>query len=67
MQQYTQHETIAVIGAGLMGAGIAQVFVVKGFRTKVYNPMVESLETLHERISNNLLPTDYKLLRKLFL
>jgi 3-hydroxybutyryl-CoA dehydrogenase len=47
-------KTIAVIGAGLMGAGIAQVFAVKGFRTKVYDPMVESLDTLHERISQNL-------------
>jgi 3-hydroxybutyryl-CoA dehydrogenase len=47
-------KTIAVIGAGLMGAGIVQVFAVKGFRTKVYDPIVESLDTLHERISQNL-------------
>lgn len=45
---------IAVIGAGFMGAGIAQVFASKGLITKVYDPVTESLETLHERIGQNL-------------
>ena len=47
-------KTIAVIGAGLMGAGIAQVFAGKGLITKVYDPASGSLETLHERVSQNL-------------
>jgi len=45
---------ITVIGAGFMGAGIAQVFASKGLVTKVYDPIAVSLETLHERISQNL-------------
>jgi len=45
---------IAVIGAGFMGAGIAQVFASKGLVTKVYDPITSSLETLHERIAKNL-------------
>lgn len=45
---------IAVIGAGFMGAGIAQVFACKGLVTKVYDPVSTSLDTLHERISHNL-------------
>lgn len=45
---------IAVIGAGFMGAGIAQVFASKGLSTKVYDPVTESLETLHERIGQTL-------------
>lgn len=45
---------IAVIGAGFMGAGIAQVFASKGLETKVYDPIASSLETLHERIGKNL-------------
>ena len=45
---------IAVIGAGFMGAGIAQVFASKGLITKVFDPVASSLETLHERIGQNL-------------
>ena len=45
---------IAVIGAGLMGAGIAQVFACNGFISKVYDPVEASLDSLHERIANNL-------------
>src|SRR5918911_1678733 len=45
---------IAVIGAGLMGHGIAQVFAVAGHHVGVYDAVEASLASLHERIRNNL-------------
>ena len=33
-----------MIGAGAMGAGIAQVFAEKGFETRLFDPYPESLE-----------------------
>ncbi len=47
-------ERIAIVGAGLMGHGIAQVFAVAGHAVKVYDPVAESLATLVERIHANL-------------
>jgi 3-hydroxybutyryl-CoA dehydrogenase len=47
-------QPIAVIGAGLMGHGIAQVFAVAGHRVSVHDPNIEALRTLHERIARNL-------------
>ena len=35
---------VAVIGAGAMGAGIAQVFAEKGFETRLFDPYPESLK-----------------------
>ena len=49
-----KNKKIAVIGAGFMGAGIAQVFASKGLVTNVYDPVATSLDTLHERIGQNL-------------
>lgn len=49
-----QKMKITVIGAGFMGAGIAQVFASEGLITKVYDPVAASLETLLERIGQNL-------------
>jgi 3-hydroxybutyryl-CoA dehydrogenase len=45
---------IAVIGAGLMGHGIAQVFARAGHLVRVYDPSAHALETLAERIRGNL-------------
>lgn len=47
-------ERIAVIGAGLMGHGIAQVFALAGHRVAVYDANSSALETLRARIAKNL-------------
>ena len=46
--------TIAIIGAGLMGHGIAQVFARAGHKVRVYDAYQDSLDTLHARIESNL-------------
>ncbi len=45
---------IGVIGAGLMGHGIAQVFASHGHDVSVYDPSEASLATLKRRIQTNL-------------
>lgn len=45
---------IAVIGAGLMGHGIAQVFALAGHDVTITDPQAASLATVKERISANL-------------
>ncbi len=45
---------IAVIGAGLMGHGIAQVFALAGHDVTITDPSAASLATVKERISANL-------------
>lgn len=45
---------IAIIGAGLMGHGIAQVFARAGHRVRVFDAQPAALESLHARISANL-------------
>jgi 3-hydroxybutyryl-CoA dehydrogenase len=45
---------IAVIGGGLMGAGIAQVFAAAGHETIVYEPNGAVRDTVVSRISGNL-------------
>ena len=37
-------ETVAVIGAGVMGAGIAQVFAERGVDTRLFDPYPDSLD-----------------------
>jgi 3-hydroxybutyryl-CoA dehydrogenase len=43
-----------VIGAGLMGHGIAQVFAVAGARVRVFDPDPDALGSLERRIAANL-------------
>jgi 3-hydroxybutyryl-CoA dehydrogenase len=45
---------IAVIGAGLMGHGIAQVFALAGHEVTIYDSVKASLDTVHQRILANL-------------
>jgi 3-hydroxybutyryl-CoA dehydrogenase len=45
---------IAVIGAGLMGHGIAQVFSLHGHEVTIYDALMASLDTVLARISANL-------------
>ncbi|MBB6489375.1 3-hydroxyacyl-CoA dehydrogenase family protein [Rhizobium lusitanum] len=60
-----QKQNIAVIGAGLMGHGIAQVFAAGGHEVRVYDAHHEALDTLRARIAKNLrtlgLPDDAQL------
>lgn len=46
--------TIAIIGAGLMGHGLAQVFGRAGHPVRVYDAQPAALQSLHERIAANL-------------
>ncbi|MET0731068.1 MAG: 3-hydroxyacyl-CoA dehydrogenase NAD-binding domain-containing protein, partial [Solirubrobacterales bacterium] len=40
----TSPRTVGVLGAGTMGAGIAQLAAVSGARTLLYDPVAEALE-----------------------
>jgi 3-hydroxybutyryl-CoA dehydrogenase len=54
MSEQTSDQTIAVIGGGLMGAGIAQIFAVAGHDVTVFEPNDEVRASLHERTRSNL-------------
>ncbi|KAB2868607.1 MAG: 3-hydroxyacyl-CoA dehydrogenase family protein [Bauldia sp.] len=45
---------IGIVGAGLMGHGIAQVFAVAGHPVRVYDPVPQALATLRRRVEANL-------------
>jgi len=45
---------VGVIGAGLMGHGLAQVFALGGHDVAIYDAVDASLKTVKERISTNL-------------
>ncbi|HYW46569.1 MAG TPA: 3-hydroxyacyl-CoA dehydrogenase NAD-binding domain-containing protein [Bryobacteraceae bacterium] len=47
-------ETLAVIGAGMMGPGIAQVFAARGHSVRVQDLADERLATVHDRVRANL-------------
>jgi len=49
-----QKPKIAVIGAGLMGHGIAQVFALAGHDVTIYDSFAQTLATAKERILTNL-------------
>jgi 3-hydroxybutyryl-CoA dehydrogenase len=45
---------IAVVGAGLMGHGIAQVFAVAGHNVTITDAVAANLATVKDRIAANL-------------
>jgi 3-hydroxybutyryl-CoA dehydrogenase len=45
---------IAVVGAGLMGHGIAQVFALAGHEVTIYDPVMSALDSVQSRIATNL-------------
>ncbi|HTU15787.1 MAG TPA: 3-hydroxyacyl-CoA dehydrogenase NAD-binding domain-containing protein [Solirubrobacterales bacterium] len=47
-------ETVAVVGAGTMGAGIAQVAAMGGFETLLFDPVAEARATARGRIDGSL-------------
>jgi len=47
-------ETVAVVGAGTMGAGIAQVAAMGGFKTLLFDPVEEVRATARDRIGGSL-------------
>jgi 3-hydroxybutyryl-CoA dehydrogenase len=47
-------EKVAVVGAGLMGHGIAQVFAEAGHAVSITDPDRDTLGTVHERVRRNL-------------
>ncbi|TIV63435.1 MAG: 3-hydroxyacyl-CoA dehydrogenase family protein, partial [Mesorhizobium sp.] len=47
-------KNIAIVGAGLMGHGIAQVFAQSGHRVRVFDAHTAALDTLWPRIAKNL-------------
>jgi len=49
------HPQIAIVGAGLMGHGIAQVFACAGHLVTVYDSSSEALASLRDRVRANLL------------
>ncbi|MES2260366.1 MAG: 3-hydroxyacyl-CoA dehydrogenase family protein [Pseudomonadota bacterium] len=49
-----QHARIAVVGAGLMGCGIAQVFLAAGHPVSLYDPYVNVLSQAPATIRDNL-------------
>jgi len=51
---FYQSKKIVVVGAGLMGCGIAQVFSGEGIKTVICDPMESARATAFEKISKNL-------------
>jgi len=54
----TGRATIGIVGAGLMGHGIAQVFARAGHRVRVYDAAPAALDVLGSRIAANLAALD---------
>lgn len=50
----SERAAIAIIGGGLMGHGIAQVFARAGHAVRVHDPSAQILATLQQRIRRNL-------------
>lgn len=47
-------DNVTVLGAGLMGHGIAQVFATAGSRVRVWDPSAAALASLHQRVRENI-------------
>ena len=47
-------DRISIIGAGMMGPGIAQVFATYGYPVNIYNRSLQKLDHVHERVAANL-------------
>lgn len=47
-------EHVGIIGAGLMGHGIAQVFAMKGYRVSIFDTDTKTLKMVPDRIYQNL-------------
>ena len=47
-------ERIAILGGGLMGHGIAQVFAAAGHRVRITDPSAEARSHILDRIGGNL-------------
>jgi 3-hydroxybutyryl-CoA dehydrogenase len=54
MSSEVANARIAVVGAGLMGHGIAQVFALAGHAVTITDTIAKNLETVHARIATNL-------------
>jgi 3-hydroxybutyryl-CoA dehydrogenase len=54
MSQESSKARIAVVGAGLMGHGIAQVFALAGHKVAITDSVMQNLDTAKERIAANL-------------
>lgn len=52
------HEPVAVVGGGLMGAGIAQMFAVAGHRVRIHEPFAAVRNTIRDRIARHLAALD---------
>jgi len=50
-----QRLSVGIVGAGLMGHGIAQVFAVAGAKVRVFDPSPEALGSLRLRVASNFL------------
>jgi len=46
--------SIAIVGGGLMGAGIAQVFIAAGHHVTVFEPSAEARSSIRERVAADL-------------
>ena len=53
MTMHAKKEKIAVIGAGLMGHGIAYLFAAAGHTVRIYDPSAEWRKTLPERLESS--------------
>src|SRR6266516_6493260 len=57
MTQEAAVRKVAVVGAGLMGHGIAQVFAGAGWQVGIYDPVPEALASVPARVRANLATT----------